>query len=113
MTYEDLILKEAIMRRVRFIHALKTLAVPLATKLSAAAALAMFAAFFVSLPDVVHNMPSVFEVSHFAKFALTAFLKTRIVIQVASLAMFALVFGMTADIVRVFREPGVFSAVRR
>ena len=103
MNYDDTVLKESIMRRVRFVYAVKNNALPFALKFAVFASLVAAGSFFVSVPHVIRNMPSLFEVKSFAAFFVAAFLNTKMVIQAISVATLALLFFMLRDIRKTFR----------
>ncbi len=103
MTKEELILKEQIMMRVRFIYGVKSLPRVFIPKLALLASLVAVAGFFVSVPNVLHNMPSLFEIGNFTRFVVTAFLNTKLAIQVMSIVSFAVTVFMVRDITKVFR----------
>ncbi len=91
------------MRRVRFIHALKSAGTPLIAKFAVFAGLLALAGFFVSFPHVVKNMPSFFEMEQFFRFVLVAFLNTKMAIQAITLGTLILLLLMMRDVVNVFR----------
>ena len=108
MTQEELILKQQIMMRVRFVYGVKSLPRVFIPKLALLASLVAVAGFFVSVPNVLHNMPNLFEVENFARFFVTAFLNTKIAIQAISLGTVAVMFLMVRDLTRTLRETRVF-----
>jgi hypothetical protein len=103
MTYEDLILKESVMRRVRFICFLRSNTSVFAFKFGLAAVFLIAGSFFVSITNVFNNMPSVFEVGQFANFFMYAFLKTEIVTQIILLGVLATLPYIYRDVSKVFR----------
>lgn len=92
------------MQRVRFIHTLKSVSTPFIAKFAVFAGLIAFAGFFVSVPHIVRNMPSFFEIGSFFQFALVAFVNTKIVIQGITLATVGVSIWMLRDLLRVFRH---------
>lgn len=109
MTYEEMILKENIMRRVRFIWGFKRLGTVLTAKFALFAALVAGASFFVSVPNVLRNMPSFTQIGDFSQFVASAFLNTKVFVQLASLAAITLLYFMARDIVRAFRDSRVLA----
>ena len=103
MTKEELILKEQIMMRVRFIYGVRALPRVFVPKLAVLASLVAVAGFFVSVPNVLHNMPSLFEIGNFTRFVVSAFLNTKLAIQIVSLGSLAVTLFMLRDIAKVFR----------
>lgn len=104
MTKEEFVLKEMIMTRVRFIHAWKSVTASLAVKFALFAALIVAASFFVSVPHILKNMPSLFEIKGFAQFFVAAFLNTKLATQAITLGGLVVFFYMLRDIARVFRS---------
>jgi hypothetical protein len=103
MTKEESILKDQIMMRVRFVYGVKSLPRVFIPKLALLASLVAIAGFFVSVPNVLQNMPSLFEIQSFANFFMAAFLNTKITIQAVSLGTLLIVALMVRDIAKVFR----------
>lgn len=108
MTQEEKILKENIMMRVRFIYGVKSLPRVFVPKLALLATLVAMAGFFISVPNVLHNMPSLFEVGNLIRFFVVAFLNTKIAIQVIGFGTLAVVFFLVRDVTRALREVHVF-----
>ena len=67
MTKEESILREQIMMRVRFVYGVRALPRVFMPKLAILASLVAVAGFFVSFPNVLHNMPSLFANSDFIR----------------------------------------------
>jgi len=103
MTKEESILREQIMMRVRFVYGVRALPRVFMPKLAILASLVAVAGFFVSFPNVLHNMPSLFEIGDFSRFIVAAFLNTKLAIQVVSLGSFAVAIFIVRDITKVFR----------
>ena len=103
MTKEELALKQQIMMRVRFVYGVKSLPRVFIPKLAVLASLLAVAGFFVSVPNVLQNMPSLFEIGDFVRFIIAAFLNTKLAIQLMSLGSFAVAVFMVRDITKVFR----------
>src|SRR3989344_5633938 len=103
MTKEESILKDQIMMRVRFVYGVKSLPRVFIPKLAVLASLVAIAGFFVSVPNVIHNMPSLFEIGDFVRFLTAAFINTKLAIQLMSLGSFAVAVFMVRDITKVFR----------
>lgn len=103
MTQEELILKENVMKRVRFIYMAKRVATPLVAKFAVLTGLVSFASLFVSMPHVLQNMPSLFEVERVTRFFTAAFLNTKLAIQVIALGTIVVTCYMLRDISLVFR----------
>ena len=107
MEYENLVLKESIMSRVRFIYRMKSVATPLVAKFAVFASLVAIAGFSVSLPNVLRNMPSLLDIGNFAHFFVAAFINTKFVVQAMSLGTCAVLFFMARDIFKVFTDSKV------
>ncbi len=103
MNYDDQILKEKIMLRVRFIHNVKAVGRLLLARVALLATLVAAAGFFVSIPNVLKNMPSILDVSNVARFSLTAFLNTKLAIQIIAIGTIVLLFYIARDIVKAFQ----------
>ncbi|MDO8483155.1 MAG: hypothetical protein Q7S86_05055 [bacterium] len=104
MTKEESILKDQIMMRVRFVYGVKSLPRVFIPKLAVLASLVAVAGFFVSVPNVLQNMPSLFEIQSFANFFMAAFLNTKLSIQVVSLGTLIIIGLMVRDMMKVFRS---------
>lgn len=98
----DNILIQEIMWRVRFIYGVKSLPRVLMPKVALLAVLFALMSVFVSMPHVIANMPSFFDVEQFFRFVTAAFVNTKLVIQGALLAGIILFGVMLRDITRVF-----------
>ncbi|KKU68142.1 MAG: hypothetical protein UX89_C0007G0038 [Parcubacteria group bacterium GW2011_GWA2_47_16] len=103
MTKEESILKDQIMMRVRFVYGVKSLPRVFIPKLAVLASLVAIAGFFVSVPNVIHNMPSLFEIGDFVRFLTAAFINTKFYIQAVSLGTIIIAGLMLRDIMKVFR----------
>ena len=103
MTKEEQILKNEIMMRVRFVYGVKSLPRVFVPKLALLASLVAVAGFFASMPHVLRNMPSLFEVGNFTRFVVSAFLNTKLAIQIIGLGSLAVSVFMVRDIAKVFR----------
>lgn len=110
MTKEEQILKNEIMMRVRFVYGVRSLPRVFIPKLALLASLVAVAGFFVSMPHVFANMPSLFDIQNFSQFFVTAFLNTKLTIQLVSFGTLIILGLMVRDIMRVFRA-GSFRAV--
>ncbi|MDO8590954.1 MAG: hypothetical protein Q7R65_03170 [bacterium] len=102
MTNQEKIMKEDIMRRVLFIYGLKSLPRVFVPKIALLASLLAAAGFFVSLPNVLRNMPSFLELPKFFEFLTAAFLNTGFAIQIIALGTLVVFFYMVRDIVKTF-----------
>jgi hypothetical protein len=102
MNYEEKVLREKIMRRVRFIHLMKSNALAFAAESVMLAVFVAAGSFFVSVPNVINNMPSVFEIGNLANFVVYAFLKTEIVMQMIFLGALAAFAYIVKDILKTF-----------
>lgn len=107
MNYEEKILTEKIMRRVRFIYSIKNNAPAFVVKFALLAFLVVAGSLLVSVPNVIRNMPSVFEIGHFANFFLAAFISTSIVMQAILLGTIASISYIIRDIVKTFRGAAI------
>ena len=103
MNYQDTILKETILMRVRFIHTVKNVGALFVAKLALFSGLVALAGFFVSVPHVLQNMPSLFEIKSFTQFAMMAFLNTKTAIQAITLGTLTLLLWMVGDLIKIFR----------
>jgi len=91
------------MARVRFIYGVKNFSRVFVPKLALLASLVAVAGFFVSFPNVFHNMPSFFEMTKFANFTLSAFLHTQLFVQAVFVGTIILFGYIIRDIVQVFQ----------
>lgn len=96
-------LKDDIMRRVRFVYGMKRLPAVFVPKIAVLASLVAVASFFVSMPNVLGNMPSLLEMPQFFAFITSAFMNTSPTIQAISVGVLAVVVYMVRDIVKTFR----------
>ena len=103
MNYEDMVLRENIMRRVRFIYSVKNNALAFVAKFAVLVFFIVAGSFLVSVPNIINNMPSIFEIGNFVNFFMLAFLKTGLIIQAISLGTIAAIFYIVRDIVKTFR----------
>src|SRR3989338_5616030 len=102
MTKEEQILKNEIMMRVRFVYGVRALPRVFVPKLALLASLVAVAGFFVSMPHVLRNMPSLFEIGKFMEFIAAAFLNTNLIVQAVMLGTLVLLGLMVRDIAKVF-----------
>ncbi len=101
MTKQEQILKDNIMRRVMFIYGVKRLPSVFLPKLAILSTLVAFTGFFVSVPNVFRNMPNILDVQKFFAFSTSAFLNTRLTIQIISLGALVMFFYMLRDLFKV------------
>ncbi|MBI2475669.1 MAG: hypothetical protein HYV67_00300 [Candidatus Taylorbacteria bacterium] len=103
MNRQEIILKENIMRRVRFIYGVKSLPRVFVPKIALLASLVAAAGFFVSVPNVLRNMPSFLELPKVLRFLTAAFLNTRFAIQAIAIGTLIVLFYMARDVIKTFR----------
>lgn len=103
MNIQEQMLKDDIMKRVRFIYGMKALPRVFLPKLAVLTSLVAVAGFFVSVPNVIKNMPSLLETSKFVEFVSAAFLNTGFVTQAVAVGAIVVLFYMLRDIVNTLR----------
>ncbi|GEM_PF-723399 len=103
MNRQEQILKEDIMWRVRFIYGVKSLPRVFVPKIALLASLVAVAGFFVSVPNVLRNMPNFVELPKFFQFVVAAFLNTKFAIQAIAIGTLIVLFYILRDIVKTFR----------
>ena len=103
MNIQEQMLKDDIMKRVRFVYGMKALPRVFLPKLAALTSLVAVAGFFVSMPNVFKNMPSLLEIPQFFGFFTAAFLNTSSIIQALALGTLVVVLYMVRDIVNTFQ----------
>lgn len=91
------------MRRVRFIYAIRKLAKVLALRFGLLSVFVAAASFWVSVPHILSNMPSFFELSKLFQFSVNAFLNTNLVIQLFTSASVLVLFYLVRDTVKILR----------
>lgn len=92
-------IERTVMRRVRIIHTLKTIAGPVGKTALFALALAIVT-LQVSVPHVIANMPSLIDVAAVARFFLSAFTHTVFLVQAFSLVAIATLLWLLRDLLR-------------
>ena len=97
------ILKKNIMRRVRFIYFLRRVFSAVSLKLALAAVFLVGIASFVSVRDVIMNMPDPWSVSEFLNFTFDAFIKTETMVQIFALATFVFLCLLARDLLKNLR----------
>jgi|SRR3989344_3167596 len=100
MNSQEIILKDNIMQRVRFIYCLKNLPRVFMPKFAVLASLVATIGFFVSVPNVLRNMPSFLETPKLLEFLTSAFLNTKFVTQAIALSAIIMLFYIIRDIVK-------------
>ncbi|MDP3661428.1 MAG: hypothetical protein Q8R17_01055 [bacterium] len=95
--------RREVMRRVYVVFFLRKVVKPFLVKMGSVAALALVATAFVSVQNVLGNMPSPAEFAAFGKFVLSAFLNTELTVQALSLALAVLAVFAVRDLTRVSR----------
>lgn len=103
MSIQDNNLKSDVMKRVLFIHGVKRLPAVFLPKFAVLSTLVALTGFSVSLPNVLRNMPSLFDVQKLAEFATSAFLNTRFAVQASALLTAVVLLYMLRDIFLAFR----------
>lgn len=91
------------MRRVYVVFFLRKVVRPFLVKMGSVAALALVATAFVSVQNVLGNMPSPAQFAAFGKFVLSAFLNTELTVQALSLVLAILAVFAIRDLTRVSR----------
>ncbi|MES2087571.1 MAG: hypothetical protein V4467_01110 [Patescibacteria group bacterium] len=102
MTKQEEFLKQQIMQRVLFVYGLKRLPAIFLPKVAIFSTLLALCGFFVSVPNVLKNMPSLLETQKFLQFMTSAFLNTRLIIQIVAVAVVIVLFYMVKDLVKTF-----------
>jgi len=92
------------MKRVRFIYSMKRAVNLVTPKIAVLAVFVVVASFFVSVPNVIRNMPNFFEIGRLFEFSVSAFLNTKFAIQAISVGTLMMVFYIARDIFKAFRE---------
>lgn len=95
--------KREVMRRVYVVFFLRKVVKPFMVKMGSVAALVLAATAFVSVQNVLGNMPSPAEFAAFGKFMLSAFLNTQLIVQAITLALAVLAVFAIRDLTRVSR----------
>lgn len=103
MNTQEQVLKNNIMMRVRFVYGMKALPRVFLPKIALLSAMLATGGFFVSLPNVLKNMPSLLEMPKFLTFASSAFLNTRFAVQIVAVGSIIVLFYMLRDIVNTLR----------
>jgi hypothetical protein len=103
MNIQDKNLKSDVMKRVLFIYGVKRLPSVFLPKFAILASIFALTGFSVSLPNVIKNMPSLFETQKFVEFMMSAFLNTRFVVQAFTLVSLVVLFYMARDLVKTLR----------
>lgn len=111
MTKEEQILKQEIMMRVRFIYGVKALPGVFIPKLALLASMVAVTGFFVSMPNVLSNMPNILDIGNFMNFLMSAFVNTKLAVQMACMVATVVSLFMLRDVVKTFRETRAFSTV--
>lgn len=102
MNQLDLQLKNQVMRRVYFVYIVKKILRPLVAKSAAFAALAIVLMIYVSVRDVIINMPHAIDVLSVYKFLVAAFAHTTTSVQLVFIAMFSISLFIISDIAKNF-----------
>ncbi len=103
MNKSDIILKKEIMARVRFIYSLRKVVSNLAPKFLALTFMISTVSVFVSIPNVIRNMPDFSQMAKFFEFTSSAFVNTNLLTQAICLGILAVLFYAIRDILRAFR----------
>lgn len=96
-------LKSDIMKRVLFIYGVKRLPAVFLPKFAILSTLVAVTGFFVSLPNVFRNMPSLFETQKFVQFLTSAFLNTRFAVQAFAVLSLVVLFYLARDVFQTLR----------
>jgi len=103
-------LKKRIMRRVYTTFLIRKILSPLAVKMYVLAAFVGFSVQFVSVGNVVANMPRLTDLSALYNFSTSAFLNTEFAMQILSAGVLVAIFLLLKDIVKMHSTPR-FSSV--
>lgn len=95
--------RREVMRRVYVVFFLRKVVKPFLVKMGSVAAIALVATAFVSVQNVLGNMPSPAQFVAFGKFILSAFLNTELAVQALSLALATLALFAVRDLARISR----------
>lgn len=88
------------MRRVKIIHALKTVFSPVLFRVYALLIFFVALTSLVSLENIILNTPSVLEYDRFVRYALSAFTHTEVVVKGIVVALCVLLLYVAFDAVR-------------
>ncbi len=91
------------MRRVRFIYWSKRVYHSVTLKIFLLGTGMTGTALYVSLPNIVRNMPSIADVSAFSRFFVAAFFHTQMPVQIFSLFILAVLVWTARDLVITLR----------
>lgn len=97
--------------RVRFIYGVKALPGVFIPKLALLASMVAVTGFFVSMPNVLSNMPNILDIGNFMNFLMSAFVNTKLAVQMACMVATVVSLFMLRDVVKTFRETRAFSTV--
>lgn len=100
------------MQRVRFIYWSKRLYHSVTLKIFLLGMFMASATVYISLPNVLRNMPSLADISASWRFFTTAFANTQVTVQLLSVLAFAVLVWLASDIVRSLRRASELSTSR-
>lgn len=98
-------LRSRVMRQVLLVHRVRQVVTPLTVKAAFLFALGLVGSAFVSVQNVIANMPAVYEVRQVSDFVLSAFLNTEFIVQALLIAAGLFAVFMLRDIVRNIGAP--------
>lgn len=98
-----------VMRRVKFIYWTKRVYHSVTLKLFLLGMTVVATTLYVSLPDIILNMPSLADIQSMWKFVFSAFANTGMKVQLLSLLSLSILFWLGRDIVRNIRESEDFA----
>jgi len=96
-------MREYVMRRVYALFLIRSLLSPASRVLALGVSLLLIT-LSVSVPNVIHNMPSFLNIADVSRFFVYAFLNTQVVVQVLLVILTTFVVWTGVDIVRVFAK---------
>ncbi len=102
-----------VMRRVRFIYWSKRVYHSATLKIFLLGMCTVSATLYVSLPDVILNMPSLTDLQAFSKFVFSALLNTRSRVQLIAILAISIVLWLCKDIIQNIRENSLMKAQAR
>ncbi len=102
-----------VMRRVHFIYWTKRVYHSATLKIFLLGMCTVSTTLYVSLPDVILNMPSLTDAQAFLKFVFSALLNTRSRVQLIAILAISIVLWLCKDIVQNIRENSLIKAKAR
>jgi len=98
-------LTKRIMRRVYFVHVLRSVLSPLSLKAYAFGLFSVGIVSLVSLSNVIANMPQLGDLAGLSGFLLVAFANTEVAVQLLALGILVAFVLLVRDALNSFRQP--------